>query len=380
LPSLPSRGPVHYTTSGSKRFELHFGFDLGCYTFQSDSPDRGWVNDLEHRCHTGKSDDPDGHSASAPGGQGCAADPGAAGTHRPAEAQAAAPGAACPTGTAAQLPPAGWGSAKVWLNVVYSEPGEMKLHLDIAAPDLLGPRPAVVMFPGGVPVPDRRQNLHPAMQFFLRHGYVAAAVEYRGPGVGKFPAPVDDAKNAVRFLRANAARYRIDPDRVGAWGMSLGGGMALMLAVTGDDFGASGRGPLGRFSSRVQAVVDRYGPADLATMPQDFSTRLYMVMSLDTADPNSPAARRASPQSHVSRTAAPVLAIHCRNDEIVPFSQSERFCAAMRKAGAVAELREIRCGGHCAEMAGETAADRAVNDECRQAELAWFDKYLKKRD
>ena len=271
----------------------------------------------------------------------------------------------------------GRGTAKVHPDVVYSAQGSVTLHMDIAVPDGKGPFPAIVMFPGGVAVQDARQGLHPAMQFFARHGYVAAAVEYRGPASGQFPAPVDDGKNAVRFLRMHADAYHVDPQRIGAWGMSMGGGVALMLGVTDDDFGTSKSGPYGRFSSRVQAVVDRYGPTDFTTFPRDLQAGLFMVLSLGSADPKSPEVQRASPLSHVSKNAAPVLALHCRKDQVVPFRQSELFCEAMRKAGAPAELREIRGGGHASEMAGQTPDDRASNDECRKEELAWFDEYLK---
>ena len=90
----------------------------------------------------------------------------------------------------------------------------------------------------------------------------------------------------------------------------------------------------GRFSSRVQAVVDRYGPADFSTIPLDLQRGLFMVLCLGSADPKSPAVQRALPLSHVSKNAAPVLRFHSRNDQVVPFRQSERFCEAMRKAGA----------------------------------------------
>jgi acetyl esterase/lipase len=216
------------------------------------------------------------------------------------------------------------------------------------------------------------------MQFFLRRGYVVATVEYRGPASGQFPAPVDDAKNAVRFLRKHADKYHVDPQRIGAWGMSMGAGVALMLAVTDDDFGTSKSGPYGQFSGRVQAVVDRYGPTDFTTFPLDLQSGFFMALSLGSTDPKSPRLRQASPLSHVSKRAAPVLVLHCRKDQVVPFHQSELFCAAMRKAGVASELREIHGGGHASEIAGQTPDDRAASDECRKAELAWFDQYLKR--
>jgi len=280
------------------------------------------------------------------------------------------------TRTPATPPWAEWGKAAVHLDVVYSDLGLTKLQMDVAVPHGQGPFPAIVMFPGGVTEQDPRQNLHSAMKFFVWHGYTVAAVQYRGPAAGKFPAQIDDAKNAVRFLRARAAEYRVDPQRVGAWGMSMGGGVALMLAVTDDDFGTSKSGPYGGFSSRVQAVVDRYGPADLTSFPLDIPTALVMAFSLGTVDPNSPQLRLASPLSHVHAGAAPVLALHGRDDKIVPFRQSELFCEAMRKAGVPVKLYEIQGAGHAEEM-DDRSEHRACNERCREEELTWFDRYLK---
>ena len=163
-----------------------------------------------------------------------------------------------PSGKSQAGPPlSGWETAKVYLDVVYSEAGELKLHMDVAVPPGKGPFPAIAMFPGGMPVQDPRQDLHSTMQFFLRHGYVVSAVEYRGPAAGRFPAPVDDAKNAIRFLRKDAGAYRIDPRHIGIWGMSMGGGVALMLAVTDDDFGGSRTAPtvVSPAASRPSSIV-----------------------------------------------------------------------------------------------------------------------------
>jgi len=277
-----------------------------------------------------------------------------------------------------QLAADGWGTAELHQNIVYIEVGDRKLHLDIAVPDAAAPLPAIVMFPGNAPVPQPRQVLYPQMRFFARHGYIAASLEYRGPGEGRFPASVDDAKNAVRFLRRHAAEYHVDPQHIGAWGMSMGGGVALMLAVTGDDFGTSKNGPHARFSSRVQAVVDRYGPADLTTMPLDPARGLIMVLCLGTADPKSRELHEASPLFHVSKTSAPVLALHSRKDQVVPFHQSELLCEAMRKAGVPTELHEIPVNGHTEELFQQTATNRAAGDACLIAEAAWFDRFLKK--
>ena len=206
----------------------------------------------------------------------------------------AAPAAVAPA-PPKPLRPAGWGAATLAMGVVHREVGTVKLRMDIAVPPGKGPWPAIVFFPGGVPVQDSIKDCTGLMPFFLARGYVVAAAEYRSPGVAVFPAPIADAKHAIRFLRAHAGEYHIDPARIGAWGMSMGGGIVLMLAVTGDDFAKNKDELHGRFSSRVQAAVDRYGPADLTTFSRKLEWWPVMMAALGTFDPQRDELLRASP-------------------------------------------------------------------------------------
>src|SRR4029077_13513800 len=100
----------------------------------------------------------------------------------------------------------------------------------------------------------------------LRRGYAVASINYRLSQHAPFPAQIEDCKAAVRFLRANASRYGLDPDHFGAWGVSAAGPLVAWLGTSGDVKDLEGDGPKPGVSSRVQAVCDIFGPANLLTM------------------------------------------------------------------------------------------------------------------
>ncbi len=145
----------------------------------------------------------------------------------------------------------------------YSAVGGRQL-LDIARPKTGdGPFPAVVCIHGGGFRAGSRERYRSIAYYLAQHGYVAATIDYRLSPRHQFPAAVEDSKAAVRYLRANAARFNLDPDRIGATGGSAGGHLVLMLGVTGGVAEFEGSGPNQEFSSAVQAVVNQFGPTDL---------------------------------------------------------------------------------------------------------------------
>jgi acetyl esterase/lipase len=133
------------------------------------------------------------------------------------------------------------------------------LELDIAFPTRgAGPFPALVFVHGGGWVLGDRKNMTPYLLMAAKAGYVGVAISYRLAPEHPFPAQVQDSKCAVRWLRANANKYRIDQDHIAAFGFSAGGNLACMLgAIDGKDFKISGGNP--EQSDRVQAVVSFYG-------------------------------------------------------------------------------------------------------------------------
>lgn len=240
---------------------------------------------------------------------------------------------------------------RVVRNVTYASPGGEALKLDLAVPKDGGPYPAVVMFHGGAWRMGGRADLSrgaknkagtvgpSAIEVFAARGYVVASVSYRLAPKHQFPAQIDDARAAVRFLRANAKTYNLDPDRIAAVGFSAGGHLALLLGLAPDP---------GEPSARVNCVVSYFGPTDLSLYAATPGIEeAYMVPLLGEKCRTDPAVyKRASPIDFVTKDAPPVLMIHGTADLLVPIIHSERLQKKLRDAGATADLLTVRGEGH----------------------------------
>jgi acetyl esterase/lipase len=163
------------------------------------------------------------------------------------------------------------------------------------------------------------------------HGFVVGSISYRFSSVAPFPAQLHDVKAAVRWLRANANGYGIDPDRIGAWGDSAGGHLAALLATTAEQ--PELEGPCGSLnhSSRVQAAVTRCAPYDFRTFLPEDQTAAATLDSLFGGPPAATGQLRelASPLLHVTGASAPFLIVHGTCDETVPFDQARRMAAQL---------------------------------------------------
>jgi len=256
--------------------------------------------------------------------------------------------------------------------IEYANPDDQHLALNLARPEQQKSlAPVVVCIHGGGFRAGNREHHDQLCLDLAKRGYVAATVTYRLAPKYPFPAAVNDVKAAVRWLRANASRYGIDPERIGATGDSAGGHLALFLGVTGDvrEFDSADGGNLDQ-SSRVSCVVDVYGPSDF--------TRSY-GKSVDAAEVlplflggNVETARRqhivASPLYWVTPHAAPTLAIHGTNDKYVAHEQAEWIVDRLRAAEVEAELLTLDGAGH-----GFKGADA---ERARAAMVDFFDKHL----
>ncbi len=152
-------------------------------------------------------------------------------------------------------------------DVVYANASSTQ-KLDIYLPSGNGPFPVVVnIHGGGFKLGDKTMGDAVLGQTLLNSGYAIASIDYRLSGEAKFPAAVLDAKAAVRFLRANATKYKLNPDKIVAFGASAGGNIASMLGTSGDiaefDDASLGNADV---SSRVQAVINWFGPNDFGQM------------------------------------------------------------------------------------------------------------------
>lgn len=234
-----------------------------------------------------------------------------------------------------------------------------------------GSHPAVLLVHGGGFRAGTKESYIPLAVKLAEHGYVAATVTYRLSPRNQFPAAVEDVKAAVRFLRANAAKYAIDGEHIGALGGSAGGHLVLMLGLTEGVREFEGSGPNREQSSAVQCVVDEYGPTDFTqsySKSVDAAQVLPMFLGGDL-DHNRLAHQRSSPLNWVTPNAAPTLAIHGTADPYVAYEQSLWLIERLIAAGVPAELETISGAGH-----GFKGADALRADE---RALAWFDKYLK---
>ena len=226
-------------------------------------------------------------------------------------------------------------SVKVERDIVYARYGTREVKLDLYLPKQ--PTSAkipciVVVHGGGWRSGDKTRFAHIAAAL-AEQGFAAACIGYRLLPEVEFPAPVLDCKAAVRWVRANAAKHGLDPDRIGAIGGSAGGHLVAMLGTSDTVASLEGDGGNADISSRVQAVVAMATPADMTRM----GDRQNLAADL---------ARLISPVTHVTKNSAPVLLLHGTKDTLVPMAQSELLLEKYRQAGAKAELVKIEGGAH----------------------------------
>ena len=235
----------------------------------------------------------------------------------------------------------------VELDVVYARVGDRELKLDLARPDGKGPFPCVVCLHGGGWRMGDKKDLRGWITFLADRGYVAASIGYRLAPEATFPAQIEDAKTAVRFLRANAGKYRIDRDRFAALGWSAGGHLACLLGLTDPKCGFEGKTCTDQ-SSRVQAVIDYFGPTDLAAYGKDLLAQKAMLgpfIGANYAD-NPAAHEKASPLKYVNKDAPPFLIFHGTKDWVVPVEQSRTLAEKLKDFKVPVKLVEVPGEGH----------------------------------
>ncbi|HWY86598.1 MAG TPA: alpha/beta hydrolase [Gemmataceae bacterium] len=258
-------------------------------------------------------------------------------------------------------------------DIEYANPDNQHLQLDMARPKTGdGLFPAIVCIHGGGFRAGFRNGYDTLCARLAHEGYLAVTVSYRLAPKYQFPAAVHDVKESVRWLRANAKKYHVDPERIGVTGGSAGGHLAQFLGVTVDVKGFEGKGGHLDQSSRVSCVVNYYGPSDF--------TKSY-GKSVDAADVlplwlggNLDNARHrhivASPLYWVTPNAAPTLCVHGTQDKYVAHEQAVRLVERLKSAGVEADLLTLEGAGH-----GFKGPDA---DKAEKAMFAFFAKHLRK--
>lgn len=236
--------------------------------------------------------------------------------------------------------------------VVYGEVDGEELLLDVARPpDRTEPRPAVVLLHGGawmLGTADRTSLAEPALAL-AEDGYVTFNVDYRLTGDPArehlWPAQLDDAQRAVRWVRANADRYGVDPERVGAYGHSAGGHLASLLGVR--EARDTSDPELSSFSSRVNAVVTIAGHLDLSIpYPGEFDRQSLVALLGGTPEEVPEAYQDASPIRWVDTKSPPFLIIHGAADPMNPVAHARRMTEALHEANVEVVSVELPRGDH----------------------------------
>ena len=234
-------------------------------------------------------------------------------------------------------------------DLVYGKGGDADLKLDLAMPKTgNGPFPAIVFLHGRGWREGSRQEMNHFIEGVARMGYVGITVEYRLVPAAIFPAPVEDCKAAVRWLRANARKYRVRPDRIGVVGFSAGGHLACLLGVTDKKDGLEGTGGNAEQPSQVQAVVSFFGPTDFTThdWPEVLEKEVIVPFLGGSFADEPDVYRRASPISYVTKDSPPFLLFHGTGDALVPVDQSRRLAEKLWSLGVPAQLVVLEGEGH----------------------------------
>ena len=253
------------------------------------------------------------------------------------------------------------GQAQEEKDVVYGEAGGEKLKLDVYRKEgQQGVLPAVILVHGGGWTGGDKKEFAEVSRGLAENGFVSFSVNYRlvKENSNKWPAQLDDVQRAVRWIRANAKKYNIDPNRLGAIGASAGGHLVAFLGTR--DTRDNSDEALKNYSSRVNCVIDLFGPADLTLKPEEAKiSPLGMALVQNfigkTPDEAPEAYKDASPITFVDKNTAPMLIYHGTADPLVPLDQSQRLYDRLKKEGIAVQFIKGEGEGHSLPTNLETA-------------------------
>lgn len=208
--------------------------------------------------------------------------------------------------------------------IPYGNGGGRPLLLDLYKPrQQPGTAPGLIFIHGGGWKTGSREDYRAYTIWFAQHGYVTATISYRLSKEAHFPAAIEDAKCAVRWMRANAGNLGVDPEKIVVIGGSAGGHLAMMVGYTANDRVLEGTGGHEEVSSAVAAVVELYGPYDLETAEGKSAKPVKDFLGQNAYDDAPELWKQASPATYLNAGDPPTLILHGTIDEIVPISQAE---------------------------------------------------------
>lgn len=272
--------------------------------------------------------------------------------------------------------------AQTFKDVAYASTSSAQ-KIDVYVPAGVGPFPAVLLIHGGAfKAGDKGMEATNAAKL-VANGYVAIAVNYRLSGEAVFPAAVHDCKAAIRFVRANATTYKINPNKIGSWGSSAGGNLSAIIGTSGGDTFLEGtQGTYLTTSSTVQATIDWFGPINFATMiPEGLAlgfASTYNVanesqyLGVDATNPmNSAVVDKANPSKYIDANDPPFWIQAGSVDPLIPYTQSFNFYNDLK-----AVLGESKVGYELIAGAGHGGALFSTEANLNKA-ISFLDSKLK---
>ncbi len=239
--------------------------------------------------------------------------------------------------------------------------------MDVYFPEAGGPWPLLVYVHGGAWMRGDKSEAAGFARGMTAQGYLVVSLNYRLYPAGRFPAMIQDVKCAVRSLRAQAGEYNLDPNRIGAIGVSAGGHLVALLGTADESAGWDVGESLDQ-SSRVQAVVAMAPPTDLT---RNFPNA-DMELMRQTGEVNL---AEASPINHVTTDDPPILLIHGDRDSVVPYEQSQLMYERLVQTNVPAQLVTVQNGDH--SLTGSAGSATPTLVELNQIILDFLAKCLK---
>jgi acetyl esterase/lipase len=239
--------------------------------------------------------------------------------------------ASSPRASRADEPPVEWKP-----DVTFCSPEGRDVCMNVALPRGLDrPAPALVVIHGGAWSAGSRRMHDRLVRTLAERGFVAASVDYRLAPRSPWPAQLEDVRAAVRWLRAHAEEWQLDPARIGAVGFSAGGHLALLLGAMD--------APEEERSSRVQAVVSFFAPTDFS---QDYDEQGIRLLDRLLGPEFARNRRAASPVAHVDAGDPPMLLFQGTQDRLVPYTQAVHMADALTRAGVQGHVTLLLGEGH----------------------------------
>jgi acetyl esterase/lipase len=241
-------------------------------------------------------------------------------------------------------------TGKTIKDLTYCNSADEATKMDLYYPkEFSKSNPVVVFIHGGGWSGGDKSDLfdHTDFPALMQAGFSIAAINYRLAPVYPFPIPIQDAKCAVRFLRANAKSLQLDPDRIGVMGDSAGGHLAAMLGAADASAKMEGAGGWTDVSSQIQAVVEMYAPVDLSAFIKNVNGSIMVRKVFDQkVSPTTNQLRLYSPITYISKNDPPVLIIHGEMDNLVPIDQANAYFKLLQKNNVPAVLIAVKNAGH----------------------------------